>query len=171
MFNFDFLEKGLGIVSPSHFEYDFSGKICSINWPNFIAWLPLLLQILGKVCIASVRFPACNVVSFEINFVFQDKKLNILRTKRAFKVKKAFSTIFKELSFAKNCLRPESAPLNISRLIYKVIQLAQTSNILKESLMAETNLKFCVFIDSIPSHQHKLYTYILFATLLIFFNN
>ena len=37
--------------------------------------------------------------------------------------------------------------------------------------MAEANLKFCVVIDSIPSHQHKLYTYILFATLLIFFNN
>ena len=149
MFNFDFLEKGLGIVSPSHFEYDFSGKICSINWPNFIAWLPLLLQILGKVCIASVRFPACNVVSFEINFVFQDKKL------KNFHLPKIVSDL----------------RVHLSRLIYKVIQLAQTSNILKESLMAETNLKFCVVIDSIPSHQHKLYTYILFATLLIFFNN
>ena len=149
MFNFDFLEKGLGIVSPSHFEYDFSGKICSINWPNFIAWLPLLLQILGKVCIASVRFPACNVVSFEINFVFLDKKL------KNFHLPKIVSDL----------------RVHLSRLIYKVIQLAQTSNILKESLMAETNLKFCVVIDSIPSHQHKLYTYILFATLLIFFNN
>ena len=149
MFNFNFLEKGLGIVSPSHFEYDFSGKICSINWPNFIAWLPLLLQILGKVCIASVRFPACNVVSFEINFVFQDKKL------KNFHLPKIVSDL----------------RVHLSRLIYKVIQLAQTSNILKESLMAETNLKFCVVIDSIPSHQHKLYTYILFATLLIFFNN
>ena len=26
MHNFDFLEKGLGIVSPTHFVYNFSGK-------------------------------------------------------------------------------------------------------------------------------------------------
>ena len=41
MLKFDFLEKGLGIVSPSQFLYDFSKKmflvLCSINWPNFIA--------------------------------------------------------------------------------------------------------------------------------------
>ena len=46
----------------------------------------------------------------------QDKNLNILRTKRAFKVKqKAFFIIFKELSAAKNCLRPESALLKLVR--------------------------------------------------------
>ena len=34
--------------------------------------------------------------------------------KRVFKVKqKAFFIIFKELSVAKNCLRPESAPLRL----------------------------------------------------------
>ena len=27
LLNFDFLEKGLGIVSPSHFLYDFSSKM------------------------------------------------------------------------------------------------------------------------------------------------
>ena len=27
MLNFDFLEKGLGIVSPAHFVYDFSTKM------------------------------------------------------------------------------------------------------------------------------------------------
>ena len=26
----------------------------SINWPNFIAWLPLLLEILGNICIKIV---------------------------------------------------------------------------------------------------------------------
>ena len=35
MLNFDFLNKGLGIVSPAHFVYDFSRKmflmLCSIN--------------------------------------------------------------------------------------------------------------------------------------------
>ena len=41
MLNFDFLDTGLGIVSPAHFVYDFSAKMVfmlySINWPNFIA--------------------------------------------------------------------------------------------------------------------------------------
>ena len=50
IFNFDFVEKGLGIVSLSHFVHDFSSKIIlmlyPINWSNFIVWLPLLLEIL-----------------------------------------------------------------------------------------------------------------------------
>ena len=41
MLNFDFLDKGLGIVYPADFVYDFSTKIFlvlySVNWPNFIA--------------------------------------------------------------------------------------------------------------------------------------
>ena len=53
MLNFDFLEKVLGIVSLPHFVYDFSRKlfliIYSVKWPNFNAWLPLLLEIM---CIA-----------------------------------------------------------------------------------------------------------------------
>ena len=39
--------------------------------------------------------------------------LNIFRTKRAFEVKyNAFFITFKGLSVTKNCLRPESVPLN-----------------------------------------------------------
>ena len=38
MLSFNFSEKGLGLVSPSHFVYDFSRKMFlmlhSINWPN-----------------------------------------------------------------------------------------------------------------------------------------
>ena len=45
----------------------------------------------------------------------QDKNVNILRTKRAFEVKgKAFFIIFKGVSAAKNCLRPEIAPLRVN---------------------------------------------------------
>ena len=59
MLNFDFLDKGLGIVSTAHFVYDFSTKmffmLYSINWPNFIDWLPLLLEILGNMCITIAR--------------------------------------------------------------------------------------------------------------------
>ena len=44
MANFKFSEKCLGVVSPSYFVYDFSRKVFlmlhSINWLNFIAWLP-----------------------------------------------------------------------------------------------------------------------------------
>ena len=50
--NFDFLEKGLGIVSVSHFVYDFSRKmffmLYSISCPHFIVWLPLLCEILRR---------------------------------------------------------------------------------------------------------------------------
>ena len=54
----DFLDKGLGIVSPAYFVYNFSTKmflmLYSINSPNFIVWLPLLLEIWGNMCIAIV---------------------------------------------------------------------------------------------------------------------
>ena len=57
MLNFDYLGKGLEIVSPAHLCMIFSTKmfiLYSINWPNFIAWLPLLLEILRNMCIAIV---------------------------------------------------------------------------------------------------------------------
>ena len=60
MLNFDFLERvflGQGIDSPSHFVYDFVKNIVHVifyNWPNFIVWLPLLLEILGIMCIVIV---------------------------------------------------------------------------------------------------------------------
>ena len=57
--NLDFLEKGLGLVSPPHFVRNFLRKIFfmlySINWPNFIAWLLLCLAILINMCIAIFR--------------------------------------------------------------------------------------------------------------------
>ena len=58
MFNFDFVDTSLAIVSPAHFVYDFLTKIFlvlySISWPNCIAWFPLLLETLGNKCIAIV---------------------------------------------------------------------------------------------------------------------
>ena len=74
MLNFDFLEKGLGIVSPPHFVYDVSRKIFlmsySINWPKFHVWLSLLFEILGNICIAIVRFQGFDAIDFEINLIF-----------------------------------------------------------------------------------------------------
>ena len=55
-FDFDLLDKSLGIVSPAYVVYDFSATmflmLYSINWSNFIAWLLLLLETLGNMCIA-----------------------------------------------------------------------------------------------------------------------
>ena len=101
MLNFHFLNKGLGIVSLANFVNDFLAKmflmLYSINWPNFIDWLPLLFEILGNMYITIVCSPGCDVMDFEINLsnraVFSkwskshDKNLNIVRTERAFKVK------------------------------------------------------------------------------------
>ena len=74
MINFDLLGKGLGIVSPAYFVYDFSTKmfhmLYSINGPNFIAWLPLLLEILDNMCIAIVCHSGYDVMDFENNVIF-----------------------------------------------------------------------------------------------------
>ena len=55
MLNFVFSEKGVGIVSPPQFAHDFSRimlfMLYSINWPSFVAWLPLLLGLLANMCI------------------------------------------------------------------------------------------------------------------------
>ena len=102
MLIFDFLEKFLGIVSPTNLVYNFLRKmflmLYSMNWPNVIVWLLLLLEVLGNVCIAIVCFPRWDVIYFKINliviirlFLFMSNKshknLNILRTKRDFKVR------------------------------------------------------------------------------------
>ena len=74
MLKFDYLDKGLGIVFPAHFVHDFLTKmffmLYSTNWPNFIAWLLLLFEILGNMCIAIVYYPGCDVMDFEINLIF-----------------------------------------------------------------------------------------------------
>ena len=58
MLNFDFLEKGLGVVSSRYFVYDVSRKmflmLYSINRPNFIVGLSLILEILGNIYIAII---------------------------------------------------------------------------------------------------------------------
>ena len=125
MSNFDFLKKGLGIVSRAHFVYDFSRKkFLMFNWPDFIVWLLLFLEILGNMCIAIVCFPGCDVINFEINLIFLIKpffymikklrqKFKYLENEMCFqgKIKSIFHH-FKVLSVTKSCLEPESAPLN-----------------------------------------------------------
>ena len=86
---FCFFKKSLELVSLPDFLHDFWRKIVLllyfINWPNVIAWLPLFREILGNTYIVIVNQ--------------LDKNLNILRSKRAFKIKeKAFFIKFKGLS-------------------------------------------------------------------------
>ena len=41
-----------------------------INWPNFIVWLPFIIEILDNMCIAIVCEPDCDVMNFEVNLIF-----------------------------------------------------------------------------------------------------
>ena len=58
---FDFLDKGLGLVSPPHFVYAFFRKIFIVSYyidhTKFVVLLPLLLAILSNMCIVIVSFP------------------------------------------------------------------------------------------------------------------
>ena len=73
MLNLNFLEKSLRLASPPHFVYDFSRKAILLSG----------CEILDNVSIVIICFPVYYVINFETN----DKKLNILRTERAFKIK------------------------------------------------------------------------------------
>ena len=68
---------GLWLVSLSHFLHDFWRKIFltlyATKWLNLIAWLPLLLEILGNMCIIITCFPVSDVIKFEITFSFRIK--------------------------------------------------------------------------------------------------
>ena len=99
MINFDILEKGLGIISPTHFVYGFLTKmffmLYYINWPNFIVRLSLLLEILGNTCILIISFSDCNVINFEINLIFLIKPFFYLTKK----VRQKFKCYSNEKSF------------------------------------------------------------------------
>ena len=135
MINYNFSEKDLELVSPLYFVYDFSKKtfllLHSINWPIFIVWLPLLLEILGNMFITINIFlikPFCYMTKKSRHCLYfskywatcllrlisflssrfatwtksQDKSLNILRTKRAFDWnKKHFSLLLKNVQLLK----------------------------------------------------------------------
>ena len=59
---------------------DFSRKIFLtlyfINWTNFIAWLPLLLEILGNMRITIICYPVCDVMNFEIPLAFLSSRFS-----------------------------------------------------------------------------------------------
>ena len=80
---FSFL-KGSGT---GHFVYIFFRKtfflLYSINWPDFIVWLLLLLELLGNICIEIICF-LVYLLNFEIipsflmkSFFYTTKKVSI----------------------------------------------------------------------------------------------
>ena len=108
-----FLERGLGIVSPPHFVYDFSRKIILmlyfIKLSNFL-FDCLHLLFVSQVVTLSILKLFLSFWSSRFSAWPKSQDKNILRAKRGFKVnQKAFFIIFKGLSVAKNCLRLESA--------------------------------------------------------------
>ena len=68
-------KSSLRLVSLLHFMHDFWGKIFltlySIDWPNLITRLLLIIEILGNMCIVIVCFPGCDVKNFRINISYQ----------------------------------------------------------------------------------------------------
>ena len=123
LYNIFFKKKGgLELVSPSNFLHIFQRKIflklCFISWPNSIAWLSLLLEILGNVCIVSICCPVCDVINFEINLSFLIKpffyitkksgqKCEYLKKKRALTWnKKHVSSLLKGFQLSEIVLDP-----------------------------------------------------------------
>ena len=53
----------------------------SVNWSNFIAWLPLLRAILSNMCITIVCKPGCDIINFEINLIFPIKLFCYMKKK------------------------------------------------------------------------------------------
>ena len=103
----------------------------SSNWPNFIVWLPILLEILGNMRIVINCCPVFDVINFEINqsflikpFFYMTKKsgqkCNISRTKELLTCnKKHFSSIFSLKSIKIYFLEGESPTLKcrISKIL------------------------------------------------------
>ena len=122
--------------SPCFFKKIFFILNSDQNWPNFIAWLHLLLEILDKRCIVIICCLVYYVINFEIISSYlssrfstypksYDKSANHWRTKRAFNMKdKAFLIIFKRLSLKQtksSFLEDESLILRIFTLHWRKI--------------------------------------------------
>ena len=129
MLNFDFSEKGLGIVSPPYFVYDFLRNMFLMlysNWRNFIVWMPLILDILGNMCFPIVCFPGCGVYILILALSFKPSNLILFikpffyMTKKSrpklkyLDMKKSFLTIFKGISVAKKLHQTQECALSQS---------------------------------------------------------
>ena len=67
-----FQKRVMMLVSTTFFVWFFNKNVslATFQWPNFIVWLPLLLETLGNTCIEIVCSPGCDVTTFEISLIF-----------------------------------------------------------------------------------------------------
>ena len=106
MINFDFLEKGLSIASPPHFLCFIFQEKC------FSCYILLSEEIYLSNCLYFFRYWVICVLQLFIFRIVTSTKKSRQKSKCLVEKQQTFFIIFKELSVAKNCLRPESAPLN-----------------------------------------------------------
>ena len=67
---FIFLKKDLWLVF-HHFFLQFpKKKFLLILWPNSIAWLLLILETLGNMCIGIITFPVDDVINLKLTLAF-----------------------------------------------------------------------------------------------------
>ena len=64
--------------------------VFSINWPIFIVWLSLLLELLSKMCIGIVCFSLSDIINFKINLIFLIKPFLYMNKKSNQKLKWSF---------------------------------------------------------------------------------
>ena len=64
---FRYIRKGSGNCCSTTFYVQFHVLLYSINWPHFIVWLSLPLEILSNMCNLIVCLLGCDVINFEIN--------------------------------------------------------------------------------------------------------
>ena len=89
MLNFNFLEKPLVIVSPSHLMNDFSRKmflmLCSLTGQNFYCLVLGNIRQYGyrywAICVLQLCFPGCDVINFETSLIFLIKPFFYLTNK------------------------------------------------------------------------------------------
>ena len=71
------LKKGLGVVSPPHFPYDFQEKYFSsyilLTTQIFLSDCLYFIEIFRKTCAAIFRYQFCDVINFEIYLSFLTK--------------------------------------------------------------------------------------------------
>ena len=81
MLNFSFLEKGLGIVSPPHFVYDFSRKmVLNASLPDCLYFLKYWSMCVLQYCVFLIK-------PFSYITKKSRQKFKYLEKKRAFNVK------------------------------------------------------------------------------------
>ena len=106
-----------------------------VNWPNFIAWLCFLFDVLSGLDIVIIYFPVCNVIKFEIKFIILYIKL-------------FFFIICITKKSGQKCKYPKKHEIkNIFHHFLRAFIEASKNNFFGRSrLLEEHNFKYCLEI-------------------------